>query len=119
MKPQPTSRDFYIGTTLVVLLALHGFWRYPPSSGTSFYIAVIASVAITIGFWRRHAWARLAAILTAVFGILGGLPDVSSAQVISILDIGICVLTIYWLNRKSVQEQFVPQATVGKSDEET
>jgi hypothetical protein len=106
MTAQSTPRDFYIGATLVLCQSLIGFWRYPPSSGTPFYIAVVASIAITICFFQRRTWARFAAIIVAVFGILGELPNVSGGAITPILSIVLYILVMCWLNRKSVQDHF-------------
>lgn len=89
-----------------MIQGLLGFWRYPPSSGTSFYIAVVASIAITIGFFRRRAWARVAAVLVGALGIVNELPNASGGAVQPLLIIAFDVLVIYWLNRKQLQGHF-------------
>jgi hypothetical protein len=119
-KPTP-SRLFYVAAFLVAMQSLMGFWRFKPSSHIGFYVAVAASIAIPIGFFMRQAWARGAAMLVAVFGIIGELSrpfNGPTAEGITGVAIALYALVVILLSRKSIRAHFTSTTQRESTDEQ-
>ena len=120
MHKKSTTFDFYVGAIFVFMQSLLGFLGFKPSSADAFYIAVIASIAIPMGFCMKWDWARWAAMLSAVFGIIVGVADFagSAMKAVVCLMIAFHAFVFVWLRRKGLRECFTPSAS-GQSSNDT
>jgi hypothetical protein len=80
-----------------------------------FLLTAGVGLTVALGLWRFHRWARWAAILVAMVGVLMLLPDVSAAMLGFRMDklvwggLGtiLRVLSVWYLFQEPVREAFV------------
>jgi hypothetical protein len=80
-----------------------------------FLLSAGVGLAVALGLWRFHRWARWAAILVAMVGVVMLLPDVSAAMLDFRMDklvwggLGtiLRVLSVWYLFQEPVREAFV------------
>lgn len=108
-----------MGALLVAIQSAVGFWRFKPISNSGFYLAVVASVIIPLGFLKKWAWARGAAMLVAIFGVFGELGhwDGPGTKLITFVLIAFYTFLFVWLRRTTVRMQFALPTQAGKIDE--
>ena len=97
---------------------LGGYRFYGPYM---FLLVATIGVAVALGLWRLHRWARWAAIILAVFGLVMLVPSVSAAVVffrmakLALGGLGVIIRTmiIWYLFQEHIGDAFAGKGVVG------
>ena len=111
MNHKPLDLHFFVAVILVLSQSLLGFWRFPPSTSFGYAIGIAASAAIVFGIVRRYWWARITAILVAIFGVLGEVPKIAISPTLATANIVFYFIVICWLSLKDTKVHFTRTPT--------
>lgn len=97
---------------------LGGYRFYGPYM---FLLVATIGVVVALGLWRLHRWARWAAIILAVFGLVTLVPSVSAAVVffrmakLALGGLGVIIRTmiIWYLFQEHIGHAFAGKGVVG------